>query len=326
VEPRADDKPHLPPPSLWPVGFAVGIVCVLVGLIVSWPAVAVGALIAIVFGFLWVRDVTAEQRRPALETARATADTGGPESATDAPALPADQGPPAMPEPEPGEVEGDRFPRSKFLEASTLGLGALIGGIVTVPALGFMVLPAFTNQGLDEVDLGPLSNFPENQFVIATFMLDPEAGEVSRRTAYVRNNGLLNGVPSFTIVSNRCVHLGCPVQPNGPVDDNAGKKLRTKGGVMVSITPTNPAGFGCPCHGGQYDTEGNRTAGPPVRSLDRYEFAIRNGNLFVGKTYSVGDVAGKGKDARIKKYKLAGPGEHVDGLESWLYPIQPSKG
>ena len=31
-----------------------------------------------------------------------------------------------------------------------------------------------------------------------------------------------------------------------------------------------PAGFGCPCHGGAYDTEGNRTAGPPVRSLDRF--------------------------------------------------------
>ena len=41
------------------------------------------------------------------------------------------------------------------------------------------------------------------------------------------------------------------------------------------LTPTQAAsGFGCPCHGGQYDTEGNRIAGPPVRALDRYGFSI----------------------------------------------------
>src|ERR1051325_778085 len=54
-----------------------------------------------------------------------------------------------MPEPEPGE----RFPRSVFLEGATLGLGAVIGGIVTVPAIGFAVLPAFLKQHSHEVDL-----------------------------------------------------------------------------------------------------------------------------------------------------------------------------
>ena len=60
-----DEKPHLPPPSLWPIGFAVGIACVLVGLVVSWPAVAVGAVITVVFAFLWIRDVTVGVRAPA---------------------------------------------------------------------------------------------------------------------------------------------------------------------------------------------------------------------------------------------------------------------
>jgi len=47
VEPQqGQGKPHLPPPSLWPIGFAIGIVCILVGLIVSWAAAAVGAAIA----------------------------------------------------------------------------------------------------------------------------------------------------------------------------------------------------------------------------------------------------------------------------------------
>ena len=159
--------------------------------------------------------------------------------------------------------------------------------------------------------------------MIATFLARPDEGEVSRRTAYIRNNGDLNGVPSFTILSNRCVHLGCPVQPGGPVFDEEAKQVQTGDGIPVNITRTQPANFACPCHGGSYDTEGNRLSGPPVRALDRFEYAIRSGRLVLLKSYSVAEVEGEAAEARIKKYGLQGPGEHVDGLESWLYPLQP---
>jgi menaquinol-cytochrome c reductase iron-sulfur subunit len=301
-----DDQPQLPPPSLWPVGFAVGIVCLLVGLVVSWPVAAVGAALALVFGYLWARDVA----------------TGGhdvPEPASDAPPAPANVDEAAMQEPEPGE----RFPRNKFLEGATLGLGAVIGGIVTLPAVGFALLPAFVKQGAHEVDLGPLGDFPENKFVVATFMRDPSEGEITRRTAFIRNNGLLAGKPSFTCISNRCAHLGCPVQAGGPLFEDQKKVEKTANGEVTLIPALPAAGFICPCHGGAYDQEGNRTAGPPVRGLDRYEFLIRNGRLVLGNTYSVAYVDGAGKTARIKRYELAGPGQHVDGPESWLYPLQP---
>ena len=318
MEPQqGQGKPHLPPPSLWPIGFAIGIVCILVGLIVSWPAAAVGAVVTVVFGFLWVRDVTGDYRRRHLGPEPAV---GGPESATEgAPAIPADKGGAAMPEPAPGE----RFPRNVFLEGATLGLGAVIGGIVTAPILGFAIAPVFQHQHHDEIDLGPITNFKEGQFLISTFLRDPSEGEISRRTAYIRNNGFIGNKPSFTVLSNRCAHLGCPVQPNGPMFDKQKVEETTKTGD-VTLIPTLPAGgFGCPCHGGQYDQEGNRTAGPPVRALDRYEFYIRNGNLAVGKTYSVSHVDGAGASARIHKYKETGPGEHVDGPEQWFYPLQP---
>ncbi|MDP8911259.1 MAG: Rieske 2Fe-2S domain-containing protein, partial [Actinomycetota bacterium] len=87
--------------------------------------------------------------------------------------------------------------------------------------------------------------------------------------------------------------------------------------------PTTPAGFGCPCHGGQYDVEGNRTAGPPVRALDRHEFSVRNGRLFIGKSYSVSHVDDEAQNARIHRYRLAGPGQHLTGPQRLLYPIQP---
>jgi Rieske Fe-S protein len=317
TDPAEREEAHLPAPSIGPVGFAVGVVVVLVGLIVNplWIS-TIGAAIAVISGILWAREASAELRRSHVAPEPELREAG----VGDAPAVPANVGEAAMPEPEPGE----RFPRSKFLEASTLGLGAVIGGVVTVPVAGFAVLPAFLGQKRHEVDLGPVSDLAEGQWYIATFMTDPKEGETSRRTAFVRNNGSVQSgsaqVPSFTIISNRCAHLGCPVQANGPMGKT--KKETTANGP-IQLHETQPAGFGCPCHGGQYDTEGNRTAGPPVRGLDRYDFEIKNGRLVLLGMYSVGKVEGTGAQAKIHKYKLAGPGEHVDGVEQILYPLNP---
>ncbi len=277
----------------------------MVGLIVSWSVAGLGAIVALAFAFLWVRDLTsgtALTHMPEVE----------PESATDAAAAPELE--PALP-----EDEEARYGRSKFLELSTLGLGGVIGGIVTAPAVGFMIAPAFLRQGTKDHDLGPLTDYPEGQYIVATYMSDPSQGEVSRRTAYVRYNGPLNGLPSFTVISNHCAHLGCPVQPNGPLEDGQKKQ----NGDVTLIPTVSIAGFGCPCHGGQYDTEGNRTSGPPVRALDRYAFSIRNGHLFLGHPFSVSHVDGAGATAKIHKWTQAFPGEPVSGWESWLYPIQP---
>jgi Rieske Fe-S protein len=309
VEPNHRDQQQLPGPSIWPIGFAIGAACLLLGIVLSWYVAAVGAAIAAICAAFWIRDstrgyATPVEHEPETRAGQAVA------------AEPTPVAGPAMDDP------GERYSRSVFLEGTTLGLGALIGGVVAVPAVGFMVAPAFVKQHAKSVDLGPYSEFPEGQFVIATFLRDPSQGEVSRRTAYIRNNGVTGSVPSFTIISNRCAHLGCPVQPSGPIFDNK-KKTVQAGGEPVTIIPTQPAGFGCPCHGGQYDVEGNRTAGPPVRALDRYEFEIKNGHLVLLGTYSVAHVDGTGAAAKIRKYTLTGPGQHVDGIESWLYPWQP---
>jgi len=317
TEPQHGDRTHSPGASLYPIGFAAGIACVLVGLIINpMVIVPIGAAIAVVCGFLWAREATTDFRGEPV--AAVEPERGGPGESTAAPAIPADRGEAAMPEP------GERFPRNRFLEGATLGLGAVIGGLVTVPAVGFMIVPAFKGQGYPKVDLGPLENFTEGKWFVTKFFMHPEAGEVSHRTAYIRNNGLLNGKPSFTIISNRCAHLGCPAQPNGPVQDNQTKEVDGKKGQRITMIPMIPAGgYGCPCHGGQYDTEGNRVSGPPVRALDRYEFEVVDGHLVLGTPYSVSHVKGEGKDALIYKYKLTGPGEHVDGWEQILYPLQP---
>jgi Rieske Fe-S protein len=274
-----------------------------VGLVISWWIVAAGGGAAAVIGALWITDGI-RRKHPHL-----LAETG--EDSSDAP----------VPAPARKAATGPAMSRSKFLEAGTLGLGAVMGGALTVPAVGFMVAPAFEKQRHGDANVGPITNFTEGKFYVMTFMLDKAKGDVSRRTTFVRNNGLLQGQPSFTIISNRCAHLGCPVQPSGPISQT--KNVFTTSNGEVTLMETQPAGFSCPCHGGAYDAEGNRTAGPPVRALDRYEYSIVDGNLYIGKEYSVGTVKGTGADARIKKFDLAAPGQHVDDWEWWLWPGQP---
>ena len=295
---------HASGQSLWPIGFAVGVVIFLVGFVVAWPMVAVGALIVVVCAFLWTRELG---RRKALTDAPAVApETREGRAREEAP-------PPPL-----AEAHGaNRYPRNVFLEISTLGLGGVIGGLVTLPVLGFMVGPAFLKQGVKPHDLGPMSGYPEGEYVIATFTSDLTEGVVSRRTAFVRNNGLLGQLPSFTILSNRCVHLGCPVEPNGVISTKVDHYKD------VSLSSVNPSGFGCPCHDSQYDDEGNRTAGPAVRALDRYSFSVINGHLFIGSPFAVAYVTGTGAEAKIHESGWAFPGEPVRGIESWLYPIQP---
>jgi len=285
-----------PPPkgAIWPVTVALGVTVLLVGLVVSPLVIApLGGAIALVAGALWARDLRRTTRPEPV-------------------ALP--------PGREPGG--GERFPRNRMLERATIGLGGVIALAAGLPAAGFAILPGLLGQRGHEIDLGPTDAFPEGKFVVATFLSDPKAGEISRRAAYVRNNGPLGNLPSFTIMSSRCTHVGCPTQPNGPLFMDQRSFARTNAGE-VGLVPTQPAGFGCPCHGSQFDIEGNRTAGPAPRALDRYQFSIRNGHLWLGRLYSVSRVDGTGNTAQIRSVKLQGAGQPVSGFESWLYPVDP---
>lgn len=312
--------PRGPAPSLWPLGFAIGLTVALVGLVIgSWSTVAVGAVLLLAFGFVWARDVATGYGVPPAVDEPAPP---GPESARHTVPMRSDRDDAALAVMDDEEIE--TYPRSTFLSLSTLGLGGVITGIVAIPVTAFAVAPAFVDQGEEEVDIGPLDDYPEGDFIVATFLSRPDEGEVSRRTVYVRYNGTLDGQPSFTILSNRCVHLGCPVQANGLSLEAQKKTVEAGEQPPVELTPTQAvSGFGCPCHGGQYDPEGNRTAGPPVRALDRFSYKIRDGRLILTSSYSVGEVEGTGAEAQIRAYDLAMPSVHVDGPEAIFYPFEP---
>ena len=84
-------------------------------------------------------------------------------------------------------------------------------------------------------------------------------------------------------------------------------------------------GFGCPCHGGQYDTEGNRTAGPRCARSTAARTRSRTASSCSSAAVQRQRGQGTGADAKIGKYRLAGPGNHIDGIEQILYPfIRPA--
>ena len=147
MEPNRDQHDG-PGPSLWPIGFALGVVCGLAGLILSsWIVATVGAVIAVLAAAAWIRESTS-----GYETAPPEAPSDG-EPATQpgvvAPVVTAGNGDGASggaPPPVVSDEEIERYPRSVFLEGTTLGVGAIIAGIVTVPIVGFMVVPPFVKQ------------------------------------------------------------------------------------------------------------------------------------------------------------------------------------
>jgi Rieske Fe-S protein len=187
--------------------------------------------------------------------------------------------------------------RAKFLSGATIGLGAVIGAAVGIPVLGFVLGPSFAGEPWYWVNLGPADSptWEDGTFVPVVYTRAPDGGNLARRVAFVRRNAAGgDDQEQFTVISNVCMHLGCPV-------------------VGTNV------GFGCPCHGGQYDTEGRRTAGPPVRPLNRYEYQVQDGDLYIGRAFATKEENGQ----VVVTDTWKDPGQPTSGLLSYLYPPPP---
>ena len=185
----------------------------------------------------------------------------------------------------------DGTTRGQFLSLSTVGIGAVIGGVIGVPATAYMLGPVVDETKFKAVFLGKVDAFPADPSfkpTAATYVEDPENAATSPGLAFVQNTGKSNTDwlardAMFVVFSNRCMHLGCPVA------------------VAQGV------GFACPCHGGQYDKEGRRTAGPPIRPLDRFQWEIRNSDeLWITQRWSVEFI-----DGQLRYFPVKMPGQPV---------------
>jgi menaquinol-cytochrome c reductase iron-sulfur subunit len=203
-------------------------------------------------------------------------------------------------------VADDGTTRGQFLSLSTVGMGAMIGAVIGVPTTAYILAPVTDEAQFEPVFLGKVDGFPADPSfkpTPATYVEDPQSPATSPGLAFVQNTGKTNtdwlaADAMFIVFSNRCMHLGCPVA------------------VAQGV------GFACPCHGGQYDKEGRRTAGPPIRPLDRFQWEIKNTDeLWITQRWSV-DFNGDGKilyfPVKLPGQPVAPPGPSI--VADVLYP------
>jgi menaquinol-cytochrome c reductase iron-sulfur subunit len=199
----------------------------------------------------------------------------------------------------PGAFEGETVTRRRLFTGGALAAGGVASAAFGLPALGFALGPVFekTVPGNFQ-DVGPVADFNPQTYVTKVMTIVPDEGEAGKTTVYVRRFDPTRdtdklGQP-YIAISNRCMHLGCPVR-------------------YVQAAQR----FICPCHGGVYGPNGEVTGGPPVRPLDRFYTKVENGRVKVGSRFSL--------DSHFNRFPHPrDPSNHLDGLWKYLYPARPT--
>lgn len=154
--------------------------------------------------------------------------------------------------------DGGRFMnRRTLLGLVVQGGGAAAAGVVGVPAVMTALSPMITaRKGEAWRSIARLETFPVGQ--VSEGLVDPSRETwppaVSPQAVYVWRPS----EEDVVVFSRSCTDLGCPVT------FDEGSEC-----------------FLCPCHGGIFDKNGERMAGPPYRPLYRYRVRIRDGDIQV---------------------------------------------
>lgn len=109
--------------------------------------------------------------------------------------------------------------------------------------------------------------FPNRNFGATGREFADTTGQVISANSIAENGnqiGMLGGKPAIVLRRNGelmalsavCTHLGCTVAFNSSANL-----------------------FQCPCHGGQYDRDGNVIAGPPPRPLERLNIRVEDDKI-----------------------------------------------
>ena len=117
----------------------------------------------------------------------------------------------------PGSFEGETVTRRGLMTAGALGVGGLATMAFGLPALGFALGPNFSQTEPHRwQDVGPPADFNKDFYVQKIIDLVPDVADSGKTTIYVRRyNAAIDGHTTdepYVAISNRCMHLGCPVR------------------------------------------------------------------------------------------------------------------
>lgn len=159
--------------------------------------------------------------------------------------------------PESMTFQSKEMDRRTFIRGAGVGLlsmGAILGlgGVVTSAVVG----PTLVNPPKLWVPVTALNNIPIGEVTTVTIRYELKNGFYTQQ---VSEPVIVSRTDNELVCFNAsCPHLGCMVK----WDEHAGC-LR------------------CACHGGVFDRNGKVIAGPPPKSLGRYQFQVDSGHLLV---------------------------------------------
>jgi succinate dehydrogenase / fumarate reductase iron-sulfur subunit len=148
--------------------------------------------------------------------------------------------------------------RRRFLQRVTYGFSAatalVLGGVLASATIG----PSIRMASKQWLRLGRVEAFAPGR--VKTISVQYEARDGFYKSKKIKPVMVYRAPDSNTLVvyNSRCTHLGCTVH----WDDT--KQI-----------------FLCACHGGAFDLNGNVKAGPPPSPLDRHNFKVEEGDLYV---------------------------------------------
>lgn len=139
-----------------------------------------------------------------------------------------------------------RYSRRQFMVLGT-GVGAaVVGVLISIPAIGFLISPLFEKRRITWITVGPIDEVPVG---VPTPLIASVPSEQGFPTAPVqRVVYVLRRADGTTLaLSNMCTHMQCDVHWD-----------------------PNLQQFLCPCHGGLYDINGTNIGGPPPQPLPQW--------------------------------------------------------
>jgi Rieske Fe-S protein len=147
-------------------------------------------------------------------------------------------------------VADNELNRRDFIKVTTGIVGGLIGVALGVPAVAYLLDPAFKGGAKEGwVPVGNVADMQVGQpypFSFTRVQVNGwERTSTSRGGFAIRRSDDPNDI---LVLNSRCTHLGCTV--NWHQDSQE---------------------FVCPCHDAQFSVEGVVLGGPPPRPLDRYD-------------------------------------------------------
>jgi len=160
----------------------------------------------------------------------------------------------------------DRPTRRRFYEAVIVGVQAVIGIALAVPAVAYLLGPTKQRRDSGMIEATDIGTLAPNVPVEVSFRKSRVDGWKvinEKRTAWVVK------MPDNSVVAYgpQCTHLGCAYHWE------EGKSQ-----------------FVCPCHNSFFSIDGKLVSGPAPRPLDRYFTKVDGTKLLVGELHQAGDT------------------------------------